>query len=157
MRLILTLVVALTACSEVVAENETNDWLRFFAGTWQVETGDGTKQTVTWNLAANGQALVGESSGNGARTAELMGWENDKKRLVHMGYGQDGDQYWRTEYVVGDHLKGETKGIMPGGNSYRARAEVVRLNEDAFDVHFALILEGGKLAESKTTFARKRK
>jgi len=136
---------------------EHEHWLELLQGRWTVTLEDEAGQVVQWQAAANGAALAGGVIDAQFRTTEVFGWEDDRRRLVHTGYGSDGVAYWRTEYKVSAaKLEGLVSGIMPGGARYRGTTVISKNSDNVLEAASQFTLQDGTTSKMSTTFRRQK-
>jgi len=133
-----------------------HEW-EYLTGDWTFESSKGSTADVTWTLAADGNAVVGEWKGSdGTKSAELVGWRGDKKALVVNGYGSS-NNYWHAEYthVSANRCKGPAVVAYPDGTIIKGTMVIERVDDNT--VTGRLDGKNGDGADAKVTWSWTRK
>jgi hypothetical protein len=117
------------------ADESYKEWWQFLKGSWNWEISPlDTKGTVTWRIAAKGNACVGRfKESEGGASVETSGWRADTKTYVVMGFGSDG-HFWQLEAkkVTKDGYTASHVGVLPDGQSFKGTIVLKRIDDDHF-------------------------
>jgi hypothetical protein len=75
-----------------------------------------------------------------------------------LGYGTVNNNYWVAEYgeIAKNKLTGVTSGVLPDGRSGKGTVSLVRVDDNTFEFHLDMILDGKKFSDVGK-FSRKAK
>jgi hypothetical protein len=119
------------------AQEPHKAWFTFLKGEWSYEIAKlDAKGTVTWRLAAKGNALVGRYKDKDGQSIEIGGWRSDTKTLVADGYGPKGN-YWHVEFkkVAADGVEGTNHGVLRDGRAYKGTFIIKKIDDDHYEWH----------------------
>jgi hypothetical protein len=153
----LIVLAGLLAATAARAEEPHETWLKYLDGTWKGKASNAKPSTVTWSLAPGRHAVLGTGHAEDTgETAEILGWEPDKKLLVHSWYSKTKSAYSRIEYTVESDrvLKGKDSGVMPDGRPYSGTITVRRVDDDKFTVEYSGKTKGDEEYKGSGTAVR---
>ena len=121
------------------AQEHHKAWWKYLKGTWTYEIAPlNAKGTVTWRIAAKGNAMVGRFvDADGLTSIEIGGWRADTKSMVAHGYGSKGN-YWQLEFttITADVIEGPNHGVLPDGRAYKGTFTGKKIDNDHYEWHF---------------------
>ena len=141
------------------AQQPHKAWLRFLKGDWSYEIPKlDAKGTVTWRLAAKGNALVGRFKDKDGQSIEIGGWQSDSKTLVVNGYGSKGN-YWHLVFkkVSADGVEGTNHGVLRDGRTYEGKFIGKKIDDDHYEWHLDGKAGDGKELSITAKYTRKKK
>jgi hypothetical protein len=150
----LALLTTVLTCSLCYADDNAQNWLRFFEGTWkrerEITVGNGEKVVETASVrcapAAGGRATVskGKWDESGAEWVMIAGCTGDKGICQH---GVDSTNLtWSAEFnqVGEDTLSGKMSGMIEG-QKFTGTSKIVKTGKNSFTVTWTATLATGEV------------
>lgn len=154
----LSLAMFVVMVGQAKADHHHKAWWNYLKGEWTYEiTPVGLKGTVTWRMAAKGNALVGRYRDEGGPMAvEISGWRSEAKSMTAHGYGSEGN-YWQLEFtkITEDTIEGPNSGVLADGRSYTGTFTGKRIDDDKYEWTFKGKTGDGEELSMKGTYTRK--
>jgi hypothetical protein len=143
----LAIVVVLVFAASANAQEAHKEWAKFFAGTWEISGVDGVAE-MNMKLAAKGSALIGTTKNDqGREAAWIFGWDNDKKRMIHGWFGEDGEVGVVSYNIVEkDTLRGPGV-VRTSEGEMKGKVTVQRTGDNRYTVQWTDVTRDGAKAD----------
>ena len=154
-----SLVIALVVFSttSALAEEQHEDWFKYFEGTWTWKNAEGVGGEVTWKAVAANTANIGTGkSDDGTKSAWLSGWSAKEKRIITQWFNEKGAQ-GLVRYKIQDANTLTGPGITHGDDgTTKAVVTMEKNNEKQFTVYWRERTVDGEKAEDVVLVAKRK-